>query len=86
MLDYKAYVGLAIKKLRHDSGLTQKELADNIGATTRGSIKDAEIGRALTINKVELIASEFDIKPSYIYYLAEQIRDIEYQALQKGGD
>lgn len=78
LLDYKGYVGLAIKKLRHESGLTQKQLAENIGATSKGSIKEAENGRALTINKVELLASEFEVTPSYIYYLAEQMRDNEY--------
>lgn len=84
-MDYKAGVGRAIKKLRHDKGITQKELATNIGATSVGSIKAAEQGKALTLNKVDLIASELEVKPSYIYYIAEEIMFEEYKAIKKGG-
>lgn len=83
MFDLKIYIGRAIKELRTEKGLTQLELAYEIGANGVDAIKSVEHGGSCSVPKLDLIADVLETRASYIIYVAEELRSETYQATKE---
>lgn len=60
-------VGLRIRRLREERGMTQDELGRMIGFKSRSSINKIEMGeRSLTQSKIKAIADALRVSPLYI--------------------
>ena len=59
-------IGMKIRELRLEKGMTQEELAHKVGYKSRVSINKIELQRDVPIKKVALIAEALGVEPSYI--------------------
>jgi len=60
-------LGKEIKRLRKQKGLTQSELASQVGFNTNSAISHLEKGdNDITRNKLVLIAKALDVTPAYL--------------------
>ena len=69
------FIGMALKQIRTNAGLTQEQLADRIGSST-GAISKMECSRrSPSMRQLVKIANSYDIQVSAIVELAEQLSE-----------
>lgn len=83
MFDLKIYIGKAVKELRTEKGLTQLELAYEIGSNSVDAVKNVERGKTCSLSKLDLIADVLETRASYIIYVAEELRSESYQEMKE---
>ena len=69
------FIGMALKQIRTNAGLTQEQLADRIGSST-GAISKMECSRrSPSMRQLVKIANSYDMQVSAIVELAEQLSE-----------
>lgn len=69
------FIGIALKQIRTNAGLTQEQLADRIGSST-GAISKMECSRrSPSMRQLVKIANSYDMQVSAIVELAEQLSE-----------
>lgn len=68
-MDLKEIMAINLRRIRHDRGLTQEELADRSGITPRyiGSVERARVSATVTV--LGQIAKGLDIDPAELIAL-----------------
>lgn len=75
-----SHMGNRIKKLRIQHKMTQDELAQQLGYSSRSSINKIEIGRSeLPQSKITLAANILQTTPAYILGWQESIKPIDHE-------
>lgn len=83
MEEFPHYIGMAIRKIRKENGVTQVEFAEQLGDTPVSSIKSIERGKGVSLKKLDVIADELGVTASYLVYLGEQLREEAYALLKQ---
>jgi transcriptional regulator with XRE-family HTH domain len=75
------FIGMALKQIRTNAGLTQEQLADRIGSST-GAISKMECSRrSPSMRQLVKIANSYDMQVSAIVELAEQLSESRTRVL-----
>lgn len=82
-MDSLLKIGSRIRAKREQQGISQQELADMVGYTSRSSINKIELGKTdLVQSKIAKIANALHTTPSYILGIEEEPSAVKQELLR----